>query len=223
MAALGDSLSPNRRLNDPPMAFVPVDNGGKIGKVSPRRRSGWKKVAGGHTALEAPRNAFSPCFEGACALYSARSDPGAVGADLRARACRLGRQRHQDREPARAGRADGRPARGRRFSEPAPQQAQHDAQPESARRARRVQAHGQKGRRGGGEFPPRREEAAQDRLQDARQDQSAPRLCQHFRLRPGRTLCRPARLRSDRARHGRTDVDHRPAGPGAGAGRHPDR
>ena len=55
------------------------------------------------------------------------------------------------------------------------------------------------------------------------QDQSAPRLCQHLRLRPGRPLCRPARLRPDRAGHGRADVDHRPAGPGPGARRHSDR
>ena len=36
-------------------------------------------------------------------------------------------------------------------------------------------------------------------------------------------VCRPARLRPDRAGHGRADVDHRPAGAGAGARRHPGR
>ena len=55
------------------------------------------------------------------------------------------------------------------------------------------------------------------------QDQSAPGLCQHFRLRPGRALCRPAGLRPDRAGHGRADVDHRPARAGAGARRHSGR
>ena len=59
--------------------------------------------------------------------------------------------------------------------------------------------------------------------QAARQDQSQARLCQHFRLRADRPLCRPAGLRPDRAGHGRADVDHRPARAGAGARRHPDR
>ena len=55
------------------------------------------------------------------------------------------------------------------------------------------------------------------------EDQQAHRPRQHFRLRPGRALSRPPRLRPDRARHGRADVDHRPAGAGAGARRHSDR
>ena len=156
-------------------------------------------------------------------LHRARFDPRAVGADLCPPARRLGRQRHQDRDAARPRRADGRAARRRRFSEPASQQAQHDAELESAGRARRVQAHGEKGRRRGGEFPSRREEAARHRLQIARQDQSAHRLRQHFRLRPGRPLRQPAGFRSDRARHGRTDVGHRPARARPGPRRHSDR
>src|SRR6202035_5586644 len=88
------------------------------------------------------RNAISPRFESPNPLYRAGFDPRAVGADLRPPARRLGRQRHQDRDAARPRRADGRAARRRRFSEPASQQAQHDAEPESAGRARGVQAHG---------------------------------------------------------------------------------
>ena len=55
------------------------------------------------------------------------------------------------------------------------------------------------------------------------QDQSQARLCQHFRLRPGRSLCRSSGLRPDRPRHGRPDVDHRAAGAGSGPRRHSDR
>ena len=46
---------------------------------------------------------------------------------------------------------------------------------------------------------------------------------QHLRLRPGRPLSRSSGLRPDRAGHGRTDVDHRRAGQGPDARRHPDR
>ena len=53
--------------------------------------------------------------------------------------------------------------------------------------------------------------------------QPAPRLRQHLGLRPGRPLPRAPGLRPDRAGHGRADVDHRPARPGPGARRHPDR
>ena len=59
--------------------------------------------------------------------------------------------------------------------------------------------------------------------EDAAQDQPADRLCQHLRLRPDRPLCRSAGLRPDRPGHGRADVGHRIAGPGAGARRHPGR
>lgn len=68
----------------------------------------------------------------------------------------------------------------------------------------------------GGEGSPRR------RLRDDAQDQSAADLCQPFRLRRYRPVPRPSGCRSDFARHGRADVDHRPAGTGARAGRHPD-
>ena len=57
--------------------------------------------------------------------------------------------------------------------------------------------------------------------ESAEADQSASRLCQHLGLRPGRPLSRAARLRPDRAGHGRADVDHRRARPRAGARRHP--
>jgi hypothetical protein len=40
MATLGGILSGNRPRHDGPAAFEPVDNGGKIGKVSPLRHIG---------------------------------------------------------------------------------------------------------------------------------------------------------------------------------------
>ena len=185
--------------------------------------SAGKNRAGDKPALETPACPFpalrkllraSPCsISPACG----RDRPACANWPTGAPTSSRSKRRRASEEPM------GGPREGPRLSEPAPQQAQHDAQPEVAGGARRLQAHGQEGRRRGGEFPPRREEAARHRLQDARQDQSASRLCQHFGLRPGRTLCRPARLRSDRAGHGRADVDYRPAGPGAGARRHPDR
>ncbi len=55
------------------------------------------------------------------------------------------------------------------------------------------------------------------------QDQQAHHPRQHFRFRPGRALRQAARLRPDRARHGRADVGHRPAGPRPDAGRHSGR
>ena len=86
-----------------------------------------------------------------------------------------------------------------------------------------LHAHGREGRRGGGEFPPRREGPARHRLRGAAQGQQAHRPRQHLRLRPGRALSRPAGLRPDRAGHGRADVDHRTAGAGPGARRHSGR
>ena len=53
--------------------------------------------------------------------------------------------------------------------------------------------------------------------------QSAPGLCQHLGLRPGRPLSRAPGLRPDRPGHGRADVHHRTAGPGPGARRHSHR
>src|SRR6187455_1540348 len=50
--------------------------------------------------------------------------------------------------------------------------------------ARRVLPAGEEGRRGGGEFPPRREGPARHRLRVAEEDQQRPGLCQHFRFRP---------------------------------------
>ena len=72
-------------------------------------------------------------------------------------------------------------------------------------------------------FRPGREAAAEGRLQGRQEDQSAHRLRQHLRLRPGRALREPAGLRPDCPGHGRADVDHRLAGPGPGARRHSGR
>ena len=82
---------------------------------------------------------------------------------------------------------------------------------------------GRRRRRADRELSARRQAPARHRLRDAAQDQSAPRLRQPLRLRPGRALRQAAGLRPDRAGHGRPDVDHRTAGPGAGARRHPHR
>ena len=82
---------------------------------------------------------------------------------------------------------------------------------------------GGQGRRGGRELPPRREDAARHRLPGAQQDQPAPRLCQHLRLRPGRPLPRAPGRRPDRPGPGRPDVDHGRAGPRADARGHPHR
>ena len=79
------------------------------------------------------------------------------------------------------------------------------------------------GRRAGGEFPARCERTARHRLRAYARRQSAPCLCQHFRFRPGWPLSRPARLRPDRARHGRADVDHRHSGARAGTRRNSHR
>ena len=121
------------------------------------------------------------------------------------------------------GEGPGGRAPGAGLPEPAPQQAQHHPRPEIAAGAGRLQAPGREGRRGGRELPPRREGPPRHRLRAAEEDQQTHRARQHFRLRPGRALSRPARLRPDRARHGRADVDHRLAGAGPGARRHSDR
>ena len=68
-----------------------------------------------------------------------------------------------------------------------------------------------------------REASAEDRLGRRAGGQPAHRLRQHQRLRPDRPVRHARRRRPDRAGHGRADVDHRPARPGAGARRHPDR
>ena len=72
-------------------------------------------------------------------------------------------------------------------------------------------------------FRPDVKRRLEDRLQGPEEGQSAHRLRQHLRLRPGRALREPAGLRPDRPGHGRADVDHRLAGAGAGARRHPGR
>ena len=106
------------------------------------------------------------------------------------------------------------------FPESASQQARHDAQPQERRRYRRAPAHGRARRRGGRELSARREAPARHRLCGAQRGQPAADLRQHFRLRPGRTLPRPSRRRSDRAGHVRSDVGHRRAGARPDAGRH---
>ena len=121
------------------------------------------------------------------------------------------------------GEGAGRPAPRAGLPEPAPQQAQHHARSEIAAGPRGLQAHGRESRRGGREFPPRREGPARHRLRVAEARSTSASSRQHLRLRPGRALSRPPGLRPDRAGHGRADVDHRPAGAGPGARRHPDR
>ena len=54
---------------------------------------------------------------------------------------------------------------------------------------------------------------AEDRLSDDGRDQSATGLCQHLRLRPDRSVGRPAGLRSDRAGDVRRNQRHRTARP----------
>ena len=105
---------------------------------------------------------YSQSIPSPCALHRARPDPRPLGPHLRAPARRLGRQRHQDRDAAgREGRRrPGRAARGLRLPEPAPQQAEHDAQPEIQGRPRGVPEDGEEGRRRGRELPARREAAA---------------------------------------------------------------
>jgi len=75
----------------------------------------------------------------------------------------------------------------------------------------------------GREFPPQREAAPGRRLRGAEGGQPAHHPGQHFRLRPGRPLRGPPRLRSDRPGHGRADVDHRQGRRRTDAGRDPDR
>ena len=77
----------------------------------------------------------------------------------------------------------------------------HDAQSQVAAGRGGVPPAGGEGRRGGRELPARREDAPRHRLRGAEQDQSAARLCQHLRLRPGRALRGTARgsTRSRRA------------------------
>ena len=96
-------------------------------------------------------------------LTRVRAGPTAVRqlADWGAKVIKIERARHPANDAA------GRPARGLRLPEPAPQQAQHDAQPEGAGGHRRSSAAGREGRRGGREFPPRREVPARHRLRDA--------------------------------------------------------
>ena len=76
----------------------------------------------------------------------------------------------------------------------------------------------------GRELPARRQAPARHRLRGAVAAVN-PRLDLRLdlRLRPDRPVPRPPRLRPDRAGHGRADVRHRAARPGAGARRHPHR
>ncbi len=108
------------------------------------------------------------------------------------------------------------------FSEPASQQAQHHARSQGARRSGRVQAPRRQGRRHRRELPAGRKVPARHRLRNTAQDQPPPGLCQHFRLRPGRSVQGPAGTGPGGAGHGRADVGHRAAGAGSGARRHRD-
>ena len=101
-------------------------------------------------------------------FHRARPHAGAGRADLRAPARRLGRQRHQDRSAARTrkSRWAGR-ARAPDFQNLHRNKRSITLNLKAPEGARRVQAHGEEGRRGGREFPARREEAARHRLQDA--------------------------------------------------------
>jgi hypothetical protein len=95
-------------------------------------------------------DAHSASLAGPCAVHRPRSDPGPLGADLRAAARRLGRQRHKDRAAARSGRRRGAGRAPQRIglSEPASQQAWHDAQPEGSGGPGDLPANGEAGRRG---------------------------------------------------------------------------
>ena len=171
-------------------------------------------------------NAISPRFARARTFHRPRSDARALRPDLRAPARRLGRQRHQDRVPPDPAAGDplGGPREVSDFQNLHRNKRSITLNLKVAGRPRGVQAHGEEGRRGGREFPARREAPARHRLQAAcARSIRASIYAQHFRLRPDGPLCRPAGLRPDRAGHGRADVDHRLAGAGAGARRHSDR
>ncbi len=162
---------------------------------------------------------------GAQALPHLRPVARARRPELRAPVLRLRRRRDQDRVAAGHGpeREHGRPAPRAGHAEPAPQQARDDAQPQAARGEGRLHAAGEDRRRGGGKLPARREVPAGHRLRVAGEGEPAHHPRQHFRLRPGRPVPRPARLRPDRAGHERPHVGDRAARPGPGAHRRRDR
>ena len=134
-----------------------------------------------------------------------------------------GARRHQDRAAGRRRRRHRRRPSPLRLPEPASQQAQPDPQPEEPGRPCDLHGARQEGRRHRREFPARREASARGRLRDDAEDQPAHHLRQPLGLRRDRPVRGPARRRPDRAGHGRPDVDHRPARPGAGPRRHSDR
>ena len=118
----------------------------------------------------------------------------------------------------------GGPREGSGFSESASQQAQHHAQSEG--RPKALAAFKRMVKKADvvvENFRPDVKRRLGIDYKQLAQDQSAADLREHFRLRPDWALCQPAGLRSDRAGHGRTDVDHRLAGAGAGARRHSGR
>ena len=98
-------------------------------------------------------------------------------------------------------RRDRQPPQRPGLPEPAPQQAQPDAQPEVAGRPRDLLRAGEDGRRRGRELHVRRQAPARRRLRGGEEGQPAHRLRQHLRLRPGRSLRGPRRAstRSPRA------------------------
>src|SRR6185437_12024144 len=81
--------------------------------------------------LRSLQNGHSACLASLVPFYGARPYPCPRRPDLRAAACGLGRQCHQDRRPARGWRGTARrPAPGRRLPEFASQQAGDLAEPE---------------------------------------------------------------------------------------------
>ncbi len=114
--------------------------------------------------------------------------------------------------------------RGPDFQHRASQQARHYAEPEASGRARRLRRLSGAGGCGGGELPPRREDASRHRLRGAERHQSPHHPGVDLRVRAGRSQRLAPRLRPDRAGHGR--ADERPTGlPGQGPVRagHPGR
>ena len=107
------------------------------------------------------------------------------------------------------------------FPEPAPQQAGDDAQSEGPQGPRDLQAAGRRRPTWWSRIsaPTSRRKLGID-YESVRKINPRHRLWQHLRLRPGWPLSQAPGLRSDRAGHGRADVDHRRARRGPDAGRH---
>ncbi len=137
-------------------------------------------------------------------FHRSRPDPRALRPDLRAPARRLGRQRHQDRAAAgtrrqasrRAARATGRTSRT--CIATSASMTLNLKAPEGCAAFKRMV---KKADVVVENFRPDVKKRLGIDYEDAQEGQSAHRLRQHLRLRPGRALCRPARAstRSRRA------------------------